>query len=118
MTHTVPSEETATSPGPVIRVPVGDTTLTIHVRNDLLSDDVSLFIPGQSKTMVPVFVTDAYGRSRVQSFDTVTPAGSTNSYTWTNLKSGSYIYQSGTDIRTQVPMGMYGALVIFLLYFR
>jgi len=104
--------EAATSPGPVIRVPVGDTTLTIHVRNDLGSD-VSLFIPGQSKSMAPEFVNDFDGRRRVRSFDALTLAGSTNSYTWTNLKSGSYIYQSGTDIRTQVPMGMYGALIVY-----
>jgi FtsP/CotA-like multicopper oxidase with cupredoxin domain len=106
-------EGAATSPGPVIRVPFGDTTLNIHVRNDLVGDDVSLFIPGQSKTLAPVFVVDGQGRERVQSFDVVTAAdGGTNTYTWTNVKPGSYIYQSGSDIRTQVPMGLYGALIV------
>jgi VCBS repeat-containing protein len=107
------AEGAATSPGPVIRVLAGDTTLNIHVRNDLVGDDVSLFIPGQSKTLAPVFVVDGQGRERVQSFDAVTAAGGgINTYTWTDVKPGSYIYQSGSDIRTQVPMGLYGALIV------
>ncbi len=106
-------EGDATSPGPVIRVPAGDTTLTIHVRNNLVSDDISLFVPGQTKTMIPVFVSDADSRRRVRSFDEVTTAaGGTNTYTWTGVKTGSYIYQSGTDVRTQIPMGLYGALIV------
>ncbi|MDH3813927.1 MAG: multicopper oxidase domain-containing protein [Acidobacteriota bacterium] len=105
--------EAPTSPGPVIRVPAGDTILNIHVRNDLAADDLSLFIPGQSKALAPVFVADAYGRDRVRSFDAVTTAaGGTNTYTWTGVKTGSYIYQSGTDVRTQIPMGLYGALIV------
>jgi FtsP/CotA-like multicopper oxidase with cupredoxin domain len=95
----------------VLRATAGDT-LTINLRN-CLADPVSLFIPGQSKTLAPVFVVDGQGRERVQSFDVVTAAdGGTNTYTWTNVKAGSYIYQSGSDIRTQVPMGLYGALVV------
>lgn len=105
--------EAPASPGPVIRMPAGDTILNIHVRNDLAADDLSLFIPGQSKALAPVFVVDAYGRDRVWSFDAVTTAaGGTNTYTWNGVKTGSYIYQSGTDVRTQIPMGLYGALIV------
>ncbi len=100
----------ATLPGPVLRAEAGQT-LTITIHNGL-GADTSVFIPGQSKPLDPVFVVDGRGRQRVRSFDAVALAGGSATYTWSNLRAGSYIYQSGTDVRTQVPMGLYGALIV------
>ena len=98
--------------GPVIDVPDGDNTLTVNLRN-CLSEDVSIFIPGQLKATLPVTFIDGQGRTRVRSFDSVVaPGGGPTPYTWNNLKEGTYLYQSGTFVAKQVPKGLYGALVV------
>jgi hypothetical protein len=58
---------TVTSPGPMLTVPPTDTTLTLHLQNNL-PEPVSLVIPGQIATMAPAFFTDGLGRRRVRSF--------------------------------------------------
>lgn len=108
-------EHAATSPGPVLTVPPGDSTLTINLYNALpqVNDaDVptSLVINGQSAAMTPVYVTDAQGRQRVRSFTHETARNTSGVYTWTGLKPGSYLYQSGTHPGLQVQMGLSGAM--------
>ena len=49
---------------------------------------------------------------RVQSFGTEVAAGSTTSLTWNNLRPGTYLLESGTHPSIQVPMGLYGVLVV------
>ncbi len=49
---------------------------------------------------------------RVQSFGTEVTAGSTVSLTWSNLRPGTYLLESGTHPSIQVPMGLYGVLVV------
>src|SRR3989339_888104 len=64
----------ATVPGPALTVPVGDASLTLHLKNDL-SANTSIVIPGQITNMVPVKFTDSTGRERVRSFTHETLAG-------------------------------------------
>lgn len=106
--HTCPANGNAayTAPGPQLNIPVGDTSLTIHLTNNL-SEPSSLVIPGQTETaMVPFKI-----GNRVRSFTHEVQGGSSGDYIWNNLKSGSYIYQTGTHPAKQVQMGLYGALV-------
>ena len=49
---------------------------------------------------------------RVQSFGTEVAAGSTAALTWPILKPGTYLLESGTHPSIQVPMGLYGILVV------
>ena len=98
-----------TVPGPFLVVPHGDTTLTINLTNNL-PVSTSIVIPGLPGALSPDTFTDAQGRQRVNSFTYVTLPFGTNSYTWTNLKPGTYIYHSGTYINLQVHMGLYGGL--------
>ena len=49
---------------------------------------------------------------RVQSFGTEVPAGSTTPLTWNFLRPGTYLLQSGTHPSMQVPMGLYGMVVV------
>lgn len=104
----------ATVPGPQLDVPVGDTTLTINLRNELTAA-TSIMIPGQGLPNVggaPKTFTDAQGRTRVSSFVTETAGGGgTGTYTWNNIKPGTYAYQSGTHVQVQVQMGLYGAMI-------
>ncbi|GAB6193598.1 Ig-like domain-containing protein [Desulfocastanea catecholica] len=99
----------ATLPGPVLTDVVGET-LTINLTN-ALSVPVSIFIPGMAKLLSPQLVADGQGRERLTSFDVTVASGASGSYSWT-AKEGTHLYQSGTDIRTQIPMGLYGALVV------
>ena len=94
--------------GPVLNEPAGP--LTINVKN-CLSEDISVFIPGLAKQLSPVLTTDGQGRERLLSLDYIVDGGITGTYSWTATE-GTYLFQSGTDIRTQVPMGLYGALVV------
>jgi len=104
-----------TVPGPFLEVPPGDTTLTINFTNNL-SMPVSIVIPGLPAPLTPNRFTDAQGRRRVRSFTTVTPVRGTNTYTWNELKPGTYIYHSGTHIALQVHMGLYGGMKIDAAY--
>jgi VCBS repeat-containing protein len=105
------SAEAITVPGPMLEVEPGDTTLTIHLTNNL-DVPVSLVIPGQIAALSPTFFSDAQDRTRVRSLTAETAAGATGTYTWTGLKPGTYIYHSGTHPALQVHMGLYGGVKI------
>jgi len=105
------------APGPVLRVPAGDTSLTLHIVNNLTTTldagMTSIVIPGTVTPMTPVMMPpDAQGRTRVRSFTTETAPLLTGDYTWTGLQPGTYLYHSGTHPQVQVQMGLYGALVV------
>jgi hypothetical protein len=99
---------TPTVPGPPLTVPVGDTTLTVNLRNEL-TDPVSMVISGQQAVMSPVFFTDGQNRQRVRSFTHETTT-TTGVYSWGNFKPGTFLYSSGTHPAVQVQMGLYGAV--------
>ncbi len=99
-----------TLPGPQITVAEGDT-LTINLTNDL-SEPVSMVIPGQLAAMTPQKFQDNQGRWRARSFTHETAPTATESYTWTNLKAGTYLYHSGSHVAVQVQMGLYGTLIV------
>ncbi|HEY9147962.1 MAG TPA: multicopper oxidase domain-containing protein [Gammaproteobacteria bacterium] len=98
-------------PGPALQLLPGDNTLTVNLRNEL-STAVSMVISGQQAVMTPVFFTDDQGRQRVRSFTHETAPGATASYSWSNLKPGTYLYSSGTHPAVQVQMGLYGGLTL------
>jgi hypothetical protein len=50
--------------------------------------------------------------NRVQSFSTPVAPGATHPLTWSNLKPGTYLIESGTHPSIQGPMGLYGILVV------
>ncbi|WP_373500399.1 Ig-like domain-containing protein [Desulfococcus sp.] len=90
--------------------PVEGDDLTINLTNNL-PVPVSIVIPGQSKQLTPVPLPS--DPLRVRSFDVETgPGEGPVAYTWTNLKPGSFLIQSGTHPALQVPMGLYFALAV------
>ncbi len=108
------------SPGPVIRVPAGES-LNIIVQNNLanananITSETSVIIPALPKAMTPVRWTgtgDAARDGRIYSFDSVVAEGDTATYSWTTPAPGTYLYQSGTHPQVQVQMGLYGAVVV------
>ena len=122
------------APGPMIVVPYGDS-LTINLTNSLPTP-TSLVILGQlggglgapAKTVSPLhgtqttttwpangpaaFTPPAQGK-RVTSFATeIAPSATPTALTWSNLKPGTYIYETGTLPSVQAPMGLYGVLIV------
>jgi VCBS repeat-containing protein len=100
----------ASVPGPALTVAAGEA-LTVHLRNVDLPEPTSLVIPGQVTTMTPVRHTAGQYAGRVRSFAAeATVGGIDPTYTWTDLKPGTYLYHSGTHPQVQVQMGLYGAV--------
>jgi FtsP/CotA-like multicopper oxidase with cupredoxin domain len=103
-----------TVPGPVLNVPAGDTTLTINLTNNL-SVPISINIPGQRYPTgaTPTYASDPiYLKSRVLSFTNQVAAGGSGTITFTSLRPGTFRYESGTNPAMEVPMGLYGALIV------
>jgi large repetitive protein len=127
----------AWAPGPTIVLPAGDS-LTISLTNNLLVD-TSITILGQVGGGLGMPVRDAAAVShlpvtgttwptqggsatftppaqaaRANSFAPTTAPGATNStsYAWTNLKPGTYLYETATRPSLQAPMGLYGVLIV------
>jgi hypothetical protein len=104
---------TVTVPGPQLIVPGGDTTLTITVTNNL-AVPISMNIPGQRypNGATPTYVNDGKG-NRVMSFtNQVAANGGTATITYANLRPGVFLYESGTNPAMEIPMGLYGALIV------
>ncbi|MGA1870209.1 MAG: Ig-like domain-containing protein [bacterium] len=112
-----PSQQEIWNMGPILEVPAGDGTLTINLRN-CLTEPVSIIIPGQGIPAVTGGIPagtliDGQGRQRLTSFVAQADVGGTVTYTWTNLKPGTYLYLSGSHPAKQVQMGLYGALKVY-----
>lgn len=121
----------ATVPGPELTVPPGETVLNIALKNSLppldpadsaSAEPLSIVLSGLGMPQVngvtppPVKVdTDLpplspTPRLRARSFTAETAPGTTLTYTWNDVKPGTYLYHSGTHPQLQVQMGLYGAL--------
>ncbi len=100
-------------PGPVLCVNQGDT-VTVILQNNL-AEDVSIVFPGQENVLAdgapaqPQF----NGSNVLTSLTNVAAAnGGSVTYSFVANEPGSYIYESGTNPRKQVGMGLFGALVV------
>ncbi len=49
---------------------------------------------------------------RARSFSQEAGAGSAQTYVWNSLKTGTYLYATGTHPSLQQPMGLYGVLIV------
>jgi FtsP/CotA-like multicopper oxidase with cupredoxin domain len=110
-----------TAPGPVITIPAGETTLQVTLINNL-AVPTSLVIASQKLAAdggAPVMAEDLIGPActlapansltcRLRSFTGETAPGATRTYTFTGLRPGSFLYQSGTHPQVQIQMGLAG----------
>jgi FtsP/CotA-like multicopper oxidase with cupredoxin domain len=81
-------------PGPVIDVTAGNE-IRVNVTNTL-SQNVSVIFPGQN----------------VAPDRTGVAEGATASYTFTPGSAGTFLYEAGTNAQIQIPMGMFGAMIV------
>lgn len=93
-------------PGPTITARVGDL-IRINLRNDL-QDFVSLVFPGQDTIPAPV-----KNNGQFVSYNTHASPGGTVQYSFGAVRPGVFLYESGTNPERQVPMGLYGAIVVY-----
>jgi hypothetical protein len=94
-----------TVPGPQLKGASGDS-LVINLRNKL-PVPISIIIPGQRLTPAPTAV-----GGRVMSFANEVAAGASATLTFAPLKTGTFLYESGTNPAAQLNMGLYGSLVV------
>lgn len=98
------------SPGPIIEVPPGDTTLSITLINNL-PEDTSIIIPGLVATGMAPIKQNINGKLRATSLDRVAAAGGGSQvYTFENVRPGTYLYTTGTHIGLQGALGLYGGV--------
>lgn len=108
----------------VITANEGDT-LDLYLQNDLsgpFTEPVSIIIPGQTPVLTdgawPCWTDGTCGprgsdlTKRVRSLTSETSLGATALYSFTNLKPGIYLIESGTHPAVQVQMGLYGVLKV------
>jgi len=103
-------------PGPTLCVHEGDVvTVTLH--NQLpYGQATSIVFPGQDsvqriKDGDPTYMA-AQPELASGSLTTSVVNGGTITYKFTATHAGTFIYESGTDTKTQVPMGLFGALIV------
>lgn len=100
-------------PGPVLCVNEGDT-VTVILQNTL-AQHVSIIFPGQEDVLAngapaqPQF--DGSGKLTSLT-NTAAAGGGSVTYQFVATKPGTYLYESGTNPSIQVPMGLFGALVV------
>ncbi len=99
-------------PGPILCVNEGDTvTVVLH---NTLSKDVSIVFPGQENVLadgqpdMPVFD----GLGLVSLAKMATANGGNVTYSFVATRPGTFLYHSGTNSSMQVPLGLFGALVV------
>ncbi|PFH08600.1 hypothetical protein BCF11_0965 [Collimonas sp. PA-H2] len=115
LTNNLPVPPSATTGVPTSLVIVGQlggglgTTATTTASPVHATQSATWPIAGSSTG--PQFTPPAQA-PRVQSFATEVATGATAVLSWTNLKPGTYLIESGTHPSIQGPMGLYGVLIV------
>ena len=97
-------------PGPVLCVNEGDT-VEITLKNELPYNlPTSLIFPGQENVMADSVLAqpDLANGSLTNSVAN----GASITYSFVATRPGTFIYESGTDTKTQVPMGLASVLIV------
>lgn len=100
-------------PGPILCVNEGDTvTIVLH---NTLTRAISLVFPGQENVLAdgepdgPVF---SSGGTLLSMAKQASAGGGSVTYSFVATRPGTFLYYSGTETDIQVPMGLFGAIVV------
>jgi FtsP/CotA-like multicopper oxidase with cupredoxin domain len=99
-------------PSPVLCVNEGDT-VTVTLKNNL-PEAVSIMFPGQDDVLANgVPAQPAFSGTMLDSLTNTAGAdGGSITYSFVASHPGTFLYESGTDPRKQVGMGLFGALIV------
>lgn len=99
-------------PGPVLCVNQGDT-VTVILHNQL-DESVSIMFPGQENVLANGVAAQPQfdGVGTLTSLTDVAESNGSITYSFVASEPGTYLYESGTNPRMQVSMGLFGALVV------
>jgi FtsP/CotA-like multicopper oxidase with cupredoxin domain len=101
-------------PGPVLCVNEGDT-VSITLQNNLPYNlPTSLIFPGQEDVQANGALSQPEfdGGGNLTSLATSASSGGSVTYSFVATRPGTFIYESGTDTKTQVPMGLASVLIV------
>jgi FtsP/CotA-like multicopper oxidase with cupredoxin domain len=88
-------------------------TVVLH---NTLAEPTSIMFPGQTGVLAdgnaaqPQF--DTSGATLTSMVQPAAPGSGSVTYTFTAGSPGTYLYQTGTDVKKQLQMGLYGALIV------
>lgn len=102
-------------PGPVLCVTEGDeVTVILHNSGPYrINDNVSIMFPGQENVLANGLPVQPEGSgATLTSLVNSAPPGGSVTYTFKATRPGTFVYESGTKPQQQVPMGLFGALVV------
>ncbi|MEW6181571.1 MAG: multicopper oxidase domain-containing protein [Bacillota bacterium] len=113
--YTGETDTPAQLPAPTIVLNQEDVA-TIELANEL-PENVSIMFPGQAGVLRVTGsavrpVRPAYENGRLVSLTDYAPPGGTITYQFTAYQPGTYLYHSGTEMRKQVQMGLYGVIIV------
>jgi FtsP/CotA-like multicopper oxidase with cupredoxin domain len=122
-----------TVPGPVLEFPTG-VPVTITLQNNLAFANggnnplltnvpTSLIIPGQFQVgaarpagtnvpLVPTVIAGVLENPRAFTFSNQVGPGQAVTYTFGPMRPGTFLYESGSHPQVQIPMGLYGAVIV------
>lgn len=101
-------------PGPVLCVNEGDA-VTVTLTNDLpYNQATSLIFPGQENVLADGALSQPEfdGGGTLTSLAKSASSGGSVTYSFIATRPGTFIYESGTDTKTQVPMGLASVLIV------
>ena len=101
-------------PGPTLCVNEGDTVTVVLQNNMDYSLPTSLIFPGQENVLANGVLSQPEfdGSGNLTSLANSAAFGGSVTYSFVATRPGTFIYESGTDTKTQVPMGLFGALIV------
>jgi FtsP/CotA-like multicopper oxidase with cupredoxin domain len=97
-------------PGPTLCVNEGETVTVVLTNSLPYSLRTSIMFPGQENVVAGSGLAqpDLANNSLTNSVAN----GESITYSFVATRPGTFIYESGTDTKTQVPMGLFGALIV------
>ena len=101
-------------PGPVLCVSEGETVIVVLQNSLPYGLSTSIIFPGQENVLADGLPSQPEfdGGGNLTSLTKSAATGGSVTYSFVASRPGTFIYESGTDTKSQVSMGLFGALIV------